>query len=111
MKKKSQNQGLVYSTDPELMASLETQELEEISTLSHNQQKLKVYLNTKMKPGKKITIVEGFIGKSEDLESLAKQLKTQMGVGGSIQNSEIWLQGDLVNKVSDWLKKQGYKVK
>lgn len=111
MKKKSQNQGLVYSTDPELMASLETQELEEISTLSRNQQKLKVYLNTKMKPGKKITIVEGFIGKSEDLESLAKQLKTQMGVGGSIQNSEIWLQGDLVNKVSDWLKKQGYKVK
>lgn len=111
MKKKKQ-EGLVYSTDSDFMKKLENQHIEQkIETLIPQKQKLKVFLDTKIKPGKKITIIDNFIGKEEDLENLSKKLKSQFGVGGSVQENQIWLQGDVVNKAIEWLKKNDYGIK
>lgn len=112
MKKKGFKDGLVYSTNSDLMQQMASQEeCEIVETLSPQNQKLKVYLDTKTNPGKKITIVENFVGKKEDLEILAKKLKVQFGVGGSVQDNQIWLQGDMVIKVKEWLQKNDYGLK
>ena len=99
-KKKFDTGGLVYSTDPNF--SVEEQ---------HEEQELKVKLDTKQRAGKVVTLVEGFIGTLADLESLGKQLKTKCGTGGSAKDGQIIIQGDYKIKVIENLQKMGYSVK
>ena len=105
-KNKPDTRGFVYSTDPDF----KFEELHESSeTLPHDQQKLKVRLDTKQRAGKAVTLIEGFVGKQEGLEELGKKLKTFCGTGGSVKDSEIIIQGDQREKVMQWLGKNGYK--
>jgi translation initiation factor 1 len=83
----------------------------EEKTLPPQQQNLRVILDKNQRAGKQVTLVTGFIGKSDDLETLTKLLKTKCGVGGSSKNGEIILQGDLRDKVVQALVKEGYKAK
>ena len=101
--------GVVYSTNQEFQ--YEYSGAEEANTLPSQQQNLKVILDKNQRAGKQVTLVTGFIGKSEDLETLTKLLKTKCGVGGSSKNGEIILQGDLRDKVVAALIKEGYKAK
>ena len=98
----------VYSTNPDF--KFETEE-EETETLPNNKQQLIVSIDKKQRKGKTVTLIEGFIGKTEDLEALAKLLKTKCGVGGSAKDGEIVIQGDFKQKVKEILEKEGYKVK
>jgi translation initiation factor 1 len=104
-KKRLNNNGIVYSTDPEFR-------LEEHSpaekTLAPAQQKLKIRLDTKHRSGKAVTLVEGFSGTKDDLEDLGRTLKTYCGTGGSAKEAEIIIQGDQRDKVLQWLLKNGY---
>ncbi|MDG1253037.1 MAG: translation initiation factor [Schleiferiaceae bacterium] len=62
--------------------------------------------------GKMATLIE-FAGLNfSDLTDLAKQLKQQLGVGGSADESGfVLLQGDVRNKVEKILQNEGWKTK
>jgi len=104
-KKKPDNKGFVYSTDPNFRFE---EENENVETLPPSRQKLKIRLDTKHRAGKAVTLVEGFIGRDTDLQELAKKLKTFCGTGGSAKDSEIIIQGDRREKIIQWLTKNGY---
>mgnify|MGYP001400366434 FL=1 len=104
-KNKPDNRGFVYSTDPNF--SFE-QEQENVETLLPAQQKLRIKLDSKNRGGKTVTLVDGFIGKADDLEDLGKKLKSFCGTGGSAKDGEIIVQGDQRDKVLQWLLKNGY---
>ena len=104
-KKKPDSKGFVYSTDPNFRFEEENENSE---TLSPAQQKLKIKLDAKHRAGKAVTLVEGFIGRDEDLQELGKKLKTFCGTGGSAKGGEIIIQGDQREKVLQWLLKNGY---
>src|SRR6188508_2849526 len=105
-RKKPDNRGFVYSTDPNFQFEERNEDTE---TLSPAQQKLKIRLDTKHRAGKAVTLVEGFIGKDEDLQDLGKKLKSFCGTGGSAKDREIIIQGDQREKVMQWFGKNGYK--
>lgn len=102
-------EGVVYSTSSEF--EYQHQENQEADTLPASKQHLKVMLDKKMRAGKQVTIVTGFIGAPGDLEELTKTLKTKCGVGGSSKDGEIIIQGDVRTKVVQLLEKAGYHVK
>jgi len=106
-KNKPDSRGFVYSTDPDFRFEEEPDNSE---TLPAAQQKLKIRLETKHRAGKSVTLVEGFVGKEEDLEDLGKKLKAYCGTGGSAKDGEIIVQGDQREKVLQWLQKNGYKL-
>ena len=98
--------GLVYSTDPNF--KLPEADNEEQETILPAQQKLRIRLDTKQRAGKAVTLVQGFIGKTNDIEELGKKLKSFCGTGGSVKDSEIIVQGDNRDKVLQWLLKNGF---
>jgi translation initiation factor 1 len=104
-KNKPDTRGFVYSTDPNF--KFEEKE-ESFETLPAAQQNLRIRLDTKHRAGKAVTLIEGFIGKNDDLEELGKKLKSYCGTGGSVKDGEIIIQGDQREKVMQWLKKNGY---
>ncbi len=98
---------LVYSTNPNEKLSSDN-ELQEDLNLDKKQQVLRVRLETKQRAGKKATVIVGFEGSDSEIETLAKTLKTKLGVGGSAKDGEILIQGDYVQKSKDLLISLGY---
>jgi len=113
MSKKSKKfnnfEGIVFSTDPE--HEYQRFEEDEEETPLTKYQDLRVQLDKKQRGGKAVTLITGFRGKEEDLMSLGKMLKTKCGVGGTVKDWEILIQGDFRKKVVEILLKEGYKVK
>lgn len=102
-------EGVVYSTNDEYNYTHSNQD--EMKTLPAAQQNLRVLLDKSGRAGKQVTLITGFIGTSEDLETLTKLLKAKCGVGGSCKQGEILIQGDVREKVVGILVKEGYKAR
>jgi len=102
---KNKRVNVVYSTNPEYNYDDENEELE---TLVENEQSLKVLIDRKQRKGKSVTLVTGFTGHTDDLKNLAKTLKSKCGVGGSVKDDEIIIQGEFKEKVFELLVKMGY---
>ncbi len=102
--------GLVYSTGKETMASLlEGLSLrDEEETLPKEDQELRVRIERKGRKGKTVTLISGFVGQTADLEELGKALKAKCGIGGSVKDGEVILQGELVERVVALLREMGY---
>lgn len=109
MSKKDKTGGLVYSTNPNFNPGEDDEENEEV-TLKPNQQQLKVYLD-RLGGGKFVSRINGFTGKTGDIELLGKLLKQKCGVGGTVKDREILIQGDHREKIILLLLKEGYKAK
>ncbi len=105
-KNKKRRTGIVYSTDPDHEYQYEQEE--EVETLHPKQQKLRVSVDRKKRKGKEVTLVTGFVGKNDDLKELGKWLKSKCGVGGSVKNGEIIVQGNFQGKVAQLLLDEGY---
>ena len=84
---------VVYSTDPNY--NYEYNNETEDETLPPEKQNLRVILDSKQRKGKTVTLVQGFVGREDDLKELAKLLKNKCGVGGSVKDGEIIIQGEV----------------
>ncbi|MFN7689498.1 MAG: translation initiation factor [Bacteroidota bacterium] len=100
---------VVYSTNPNFNYEFEAEQ--EAETLMPSKQQLRISLDKKNRAGKAVTLITGFVGTVADLEALGKMLKSKCGVGGSVKDGEIILQGDFRVKASEILIKEQYKVK
>jgi translation initiation factor 1 len=110
MAKKDKNrQNIVYSTNPDFQ--YQNNEDQEQETLPAQQQDLRVMLDKKQRAGKAVTLVTGFVGSQNDLSDLGKLLKSRCGVGGSVKDGEIIIQGDHRDKILNILTEKGYKAK
>ena len=105
----SQLGGLVYSTNPDALAP--NDDVPNEDHLPPQKQDLRITLDKRLKGGKQATVIYQFQGPSSALEALGKQLKTACGVGGSVKDGEIILQGNCLTKVQELLRKEGYRFK
>ena len=99
--------GFVFSTNNDF----DYGQKEEKETLSPKQQYLEALFSNKGRAGKTVTVIKGFIGSEHDLKVLGKMLKTKCGVGGSVKDNEIIIQGNYRDKIMEILSKEGYNVK
>ncbi|MCB9202776.1 MAG: translation initiation factor [Flavobacteriales bacterium] len=65
----------------------------------------------KGRAGKPVTIIDNFLGDDEQLKELAKHIKSKLGVGGSVKDNQIIIQGNHRDKIMDILKEKGFKTK
>lgn len=107
-KNKNMQDGLVYSTNKSYVP--ETLSNEENNNHPNNQQDLRIHLDRKG-GGKVVSRIVGFVGSDEALNNLGKLLKQSCGVGGTVKDSEILIQGDHRDKIMALLLKQNYKAK
>lgn len=108
---------LVYSTDS---GRLCPECLRAVSECSCGQSKKRsqsasdtVYVRreTKGRKGAGVTLITELILDDTELKKLAKMLKKKCGVGGSVKNGVIEIQGNQREKVKAELEAQGFKVK
>ncbi len=102
--------GMVFSTSNDFDAEENNKDSED-ETLANKNQLLEAHFSNKGREGKTVTVIKGFLGKTEDLIQLGKQLKKKCGVGGSVKDGEIIIQGDFREKLIQLLQEEGYRVK
>ncbi len=102
--------GIVFSTNPDF--KYETGENDvPIETLPAEKQRLIISIDRRNRGGKQVTLVKGFVGSEEDLFALAKTLKSKCGVGGSVKEDEIIIQGDFRDRIVTLLQLMGYNAR
>lgn len=99
--------GFVFSTDQNFDYENDTTN----ETLAPDKQYLEALFSNKGRGGKIVTVITGFSGTESDLKDLGKFLKKKCGVGGSVKDNEIIIQGNYRDKIMQILKKEGYNVK
>ncbi len=107
VKKGKNRKGIMYSTNSDFEYEYENTEME---TLPASKQNLNICID-KHRAGKIAVIIKGFVGTTEDLKALGKMLKTKCGVGGSVKNGEILIQGNVRDKVMEILEEEGFNYK
>jgi translation initiation factor 1 len=96
---------IVFSTNPDFQFD----EKPEVETLAPERQKLRVNIERHHRGGKTATVVSGFVGTDDDLQDLARTLKTKCGTGGSAKDGLIIIQGEVKDKIIPLLQQMGYK--
>ena len=102
--------GVVFSTNPDYQYQYEDDGGQD-ETLPPSQQRLHVRMERSGRGGKTVTVVDNFVGTDDDLQDLGRTLKTKCGVGGSVKDGQIIIQGDFRERVTALLRDMGYPTK
>ena len=75
----------------------------------YKRSKINISKQKKGKKGKTITLIRG-LGTEDEmlLKELLKKMKVFCGTGGTLIDSNIQLQGDMVSKSIEFLRKEGF---
>lgn len=101
--------GVVYSTNPDYQYQYDD-DTAPVETLPPSQQKLHVRMERSGRGGKTVTVVDNFVGTDDDLNALGRTLKTKCGVGGSVKDGQIIIQGDFRDRITTLLQEMGWKA-
>lgn len=72
--------------------------------------KINISKQKKGKKGKTITLIKGLSIRNEiKVKELLKKMKVFCGTGGTVIDKDIQLQGDMVNKSIEFLRKEGFQ--
>ena len=72
--------------------------------------KINISKQKKGKKGKTITLIKGLVIRNEkEVKELLKKMKVFCGTGGTVIDKDIQLQGDMVNKSIEFLRKEGFQ--
>jgi len=72
---------------------------------------IRIRRETKGRRGKAVTVAWGFKMPSEEIIAIARNLKQTFGVGGSVKDNAIEIQGDRLDSMMAELSKHGFLVK
>lgn len=90
------------SPDPEPLPDVEPEIIKQI---------LEAHFSNKGRAGKTVTVIKGFKGETKKLKNLAKALKDAVGVGGTVKNGDIIIQGNYRDMLIIILTEMGHQVK
>ena len=107
MKKKG---GIVYSTNLNLKLNSYQTDIE-LDCDEVNQLTLSICFEKKGRGGKGVTIIKGLQKNTNQIKQLSQEIKSKLGVGGSVKNNEIIIQGRLQEKIITILNAKGFKSK
>ncbi len=100
------NSRLVYSTD-----SGRIKEEKAAQAVPTGDGIVRIRRETAGRNGKGVTTITGIPVDETELKNIAKALKQTCGVGGSVKDGVIEIQGDQREKIKADLEKRGYTVK
>lgn len=103
----SKDSRLVYSTDTGRIK----EDKHPPKTISTGDGIVRIRRETSGRNGKGVTTISGIPADDRELKEIAKQLKQLCGVGGSVKDGIIEIQGDQREKIKMELEKRQYTVK
>jgi translation initiation factor 1 len=80
-------------------------------TLPFGDDNVRVSRETKGRKGKGVTLIKGLARDAATLKLMSKNLKAMCGSGGTVKEGVIEIQGDHIERILDYLKKQGVRAK
>ena len=80
-------------------------------TSSSGDGNVRVSRETKNRKGKGVTLIKGLAMDASTLKLMSKKLKAMCGSGGTVKEDVIEIQGDHIERILDYLKKQGVRAK
>lgn len=100
------NSRLVYSTDVGRV-----KEEKQNASIPKGDGIVRIRRETAGRNGKGVTTISGIPADETELKNIAKALKQTCGVGGSVKDGVIEIQGDQREKIKADLEKRGFTVK
>ncbi|RUM73615.1 MAG: translation initiation factor [Sulfurovum sp.] len=71
----------------------------------------RLYLAKEKRRGKVVTIIKPFALDKQTSQALLKAIKKRLGCGGTFKEDNLELQGDIANRVRQYLQDQGYRFR
>lgn len=101
----------VWSSDDGDRRKAPDQPARPMPSLPARQQVVYLHRGSQGRAGKGVTVLRGLVLNEADLAALAKTIKQALGVGGTVKDGLIEIQGQDREKIAAVLARLGYKVK
>jgi translation initiation factor 1 len=82
-----------------------------VKSLPPQQQTAYLHRDSKGRGGKSVTLIKNILLSEGDMKALAKHIKQDCGVGGTVKDGVIEIQSERRERIAEILQRLGYKVK